>query len=247
MNASVRTRQGWLLVPGTVILSFAVASILLPVGSDGLGAGLGHQPGFGPSLARWSRDLHDGFWCRPGLVLSRTAVPVRPAEGERALARQLCRRGEAEQAVAIYQRIGVVESADHDAVWELASWLILNGQYDRAERYAREADILVGGGTFRNNLAWHYTQTNQRPSQALALALSSVTANREACSVDTLAWAFYRNGRLADARQTARETLAFDDGGLAPFLVYERQQAKDSSRRLLTLLDQPTRDPFAGR
>lgn len=224
-------RHIWLLLPGLWTAAFAVTAIVCPVGSDGLGARLNNVPGPVPGLARLARDIHDGFWqphaVRPGWAVSR--------DPERTRAQWLCYRGRAEEAVAAYQQLRVRTEDDRAALWQLADRLVIDGDYDRCEQYVRAADRLLGGGSLRNNLAWHFTQTDQRSRAALDLALSSVGDDRNACNVDTLAWAYYRNGELAVARSIARETLAFPSGRTS--WSYEEDEAKDSSRRLLKLLD----------
>ena len=150
---------------------------------------------------------------------------------------ELCRRGLAEDAIAWYKTHGVMSHADGDALFELTETLIVNGEYDRAEWYVVEADRLLGGGTLRNNLAWHYTQTYQRQQKALDLALASVADRREACNVDTLAWAYYVNGDLDVARSVARETLTFGTSWLSGFCAWQESEARLSSERLLRLID----------
>ncbi len=234
----MRTRTGatrpWLLLPGGAVLLFALASIALPVGSDGLGASLDDRADAATALAHWARDIHDGYWQGQGtpraLADRREARPLT----DRSLAQALCDRGQARDAVALYRRIGVRTEADRAALFHLNEVLIANADYDLAEWYAPQGDQLVGGGTLRNNLAWHYTQAEIRHVTSLRLALSAVTSDRNACSVDTLAWAYWRVGRHADAVRTAQETLKFTalDGGVLD-VDWEVNEAKASSRRLL--------------
>lgn len=234
MNRRLHGRNLWLLVPGLAVSLFAVSAIVLPVGSDGLGAGIGVRPGLAPTLARWARDIHDGFW-RGGTAQVMLAHPV--ALGDRARAIQSCERGQAEQAVALYKRIGVATEDDRGALFGLAEYLITDGNYERCEWYVKQADHLLGGGTLRNNLAWHYSQTNQRLSQALDLALMSVAEDRDASNVDTLAWVYYRLGEFRLAKNIANETLAFHSSWLGDFGQWSEQAAKESSRKLLARLD----------
>ena len=66
----------------------------------------------------------------------------------------------------------------------------------------------------------------------------SLESTVNAITVDTLAWAYYRDGQYAVARGVARETLAFSSGsGLS---AENTERAKASSRRLLALLDKAT-------
>lgn len=232
-----KTKRLWLMAPGLAVLMFTIASIVLPVGSDGLGRTIRQDGSLGAATATWARDLHDGFWHRQTAHPTLMRPALRVEQDLHADARELCRKGMAKDAVQLYQRIGIASYADIDALWDLSGWLVTNGEYDLAEWYVREADILLGGGTLRNNLAWHYTQTNQRATQALNLALSSTTAERNACNVDTLAWAYYRNGMVDDARRTALETLTFSTSWLESFGEWEETEAKRSSLELLELLE----------
>ncbi|MCC7493597.1 MAG: hypothetical protein IT204_14680 [Fimbriimonadaceae bacterium] len=219
----------WLLLPGSSVLCFALASIVLPVGSAGLGARVGDQPGLAPALARWARDLHDGFH----RGRERPAGPVftyRAASHEGA---ELAARGLARETVAWYRSHGLNHESDREVLYDLFEHLLVNGQYDLAEWYVREADMLLGGGVLRNNLAWHYTQTGRRAPQALGLALSSVNDDRNACNVDTLAWAYFRAGHRETAERYARQTLQFATRGLGDFGAWEEHEAQESSRRLL--------------
>lgn len=230
------TKLGWkpalLLAPGTAVALFALAAIALPVGSNGLGQYASAQAGAAPALARWARDIHDGFWHNADAVaIDRHDLRER--------AQVLCALGEAEEAVAIYRDLSRLTWQDRDALWTLADRLVIDGQYLRAEWYVRQADALLDGNMLRNNLAWHYTQTDQRAEAALDLALESVSAGRNACNVDTLAWAYWRNGELAEARATAHETLRFSGVGLG-MVDFETEQAKESSRALLHILDAET-------
>ncbi|MBI2300219.1 MAG: hypothetical protein HYU66_14950 [Armatimonadetes bacterium] len=233
----------WLMAPGLAAAVFAVLAILLPVGSDGLGAYAGSEPGVAPALGRWARDIHDGFWRRPAAPLMlRFVTPGSPAEesasrlGDHARARLLCHRGKAEEAVALYRKLGVLTPEDEAALFDLNDWLVVNGNYNRCEWYAKEADKLLGGGILRNNLAWHYTQVNRRAHQALDLALMSVAEDRNPCNVDTLAWAYFRNGKRDLAAKLARETLAFERPWFTDPSSWQEEAAQDSSRRLLGLL-----------
>jgi tetratricopeptide (TPR) repeat protein len=232
----MRYRRPWFrnslffAVPGAALVTFVLAAIVLPVGSLGLGSEARD------GLAGWARDLHDGFWRYGRQVVVHLSAPT----GAHAQARLRCLRGEAEEALALYQRIGLAGPADREALWQLGAQLIVMGDYDRCERYVRAADRLLDSGGLRNNLAWHYVQTGQRTQQALDLALSSVADSRQPTNVDTLAWAYHRDGQLAVARNVAREVLAFPATGYG-CSAYELGKAQESSRKLLALLGERTR------
>ena len=250
----------WLLLPGTAVALFAIASIVLPIGSAQVGAVDYSRPGLAPSLARFAQDIHDGFWSRRAMAID-FVCPTFTADSEGLLYAQ---RGEAREAIAAFQETGLRSEQDRWALYDLLDRLIVDGKFDLAEWYVREADILLSGGGLRNNLAWHYTQVDMRPETALALALSSVTAEREAFNVDTLAWAYYRNGDLVHAIGAARQTLDFHRTWMSGE-NYDDVQSKESSRKLLAILSErqpeqssvpvpsvprgpgPERDPFSAR
>lgn len=234
MRATTPTRP-WLLLPGAAAAVFALLAIALPVGSNGLGRNITEAPGLAPSLARWATDIHDGFWSRRGEGDGWTGWWLTEATlGDRLRARELCRRGEAEAAMALYERIGVATS-DFDALNDLFQVLLLNGDYSRCEWFVRDADRLIGSGVFRNNLAWHYTQTDQRPAEALVLAEESVAAEPTACAIDTLAWAYFANDDVDRAIRTAHETLTYASDGL--WFDRQTEQAVASSERLLKRIE----------
>lgn len=231
----------WPVVPGLVVAGFALAAIVLPVGSDGLGARVGNEPGLVPASARWARDIHDGYWRDRAAVADLTGgISFRtPLSSDRRRALELCWLGQAREAVALYQQIGVLLDVDREALYHLNARLICDADYDLCEWYAREADRLLGGASLRNNVAWHYTQTGIRQQQCLDLALSSVADSRSACNVDTLAWAYLNAGDRARARKVALETLEINEPYLSDLSLEQQQLAKDSSRRLLARLDGP--------
>ena len=219
-----------MMAPGALVALFAMSAIVLPVGSDGLGR---HAA---TPLAAWAADIHDGFWS--GTFRTLAAVQSSSGDAAHQRARQLCALGDADEAMALYHRIGVQSWADYEAIYDLNERLIVDAKWDLAERTAAASDRLLSSGLLRNNLAWHYTQANLRTEKALNLALASVADGRDVCNVDTLAWAYYRDGQYAVARGVARETLSFAAGsGLS---AENTERAKASSRRLLMLLDKAT-------
>lgn len=231
-------RKSWPTWPGVAVCAFSLASIVLPVGSHGLGADLGD--GGGPTLAarRWARDIHDGFWSRPTADAVRGTFSFHaPGSDERRRAVELCAAGRAREAVAIYDQIGALTATDQQALMDLAAHLLCDADYAECEWFAREGDRLLGGSRLRNNLAWFYTQRQMRPRAALDLALGSVADARNATNVDTLAWAYWNADDPERARLVATETLAFDETYLTTLSRHQQAQAQASSRELLTALD----------
>lgn len=247
------SRRTWLLVPGTAVAMFAIASIVMPVGRDQVGP-VPPACGIAPALAQFAQDLHDGFWSRRsasrGMFGERLQAFVEPeTEGLR-----YCLMGQPREAIAAFQATGLRDENDRQGLYDLLDRLVVDGQYDLAEWYVREADILLGGGGLRNNLAWHYTQVEIRPETALALALSSVTAEREPYNVDTLAWAYYRNGDVRHAIESAHSAIGMEQPGRHGLGAWQDEESRESSRRLLRLIEQERasvvpspKDPFAAR
>ncbi len=216
-----------LMAPGVFVALFALVSIALPVGSDGLGSAA-RTP-----LSVWARDIHDGFWTQASATLtgcSRYMHESTAVSQERAQARRYCRLGEGDRALAIYRRIGL--SGDDHYLWMLNDRLLQLRRWDEAERTAIGSDALSPGSPFRNNLAWHYTQENMRVAESLDLALAAVADGRTAYNVDTLAWAYYRDGQPEVARRVAGEAINFS----GPWSGSDAESVA-SSQRLLALLD----------
>ena len=222
-----------LLAPSAAVAVFALAAIALPVGANGLGGAARD------GLAGWARDIHDGFWRGAPALLSTVGVSDSPHRQ----AQSLCRLGQAEEAVTLYEKIGVRGEADEDALFGLLDRLVVEGDWTRCEWFAPRGDALMHTGALRNNLAWHYTQANLRPEKALDLALASVAEERRGYNVDTLAWAYYRDGQRGLAANIAREAIALCDGRHD----WESAHSAASSRKLLSVLSEPAtvdRDPF---
>ncbi len=243
----------WLLMPGTAVALFAIASIMLPIGRAQVGPVADGRCGIAPALASFAQDIHDGFWSRRGVPLGCLAdLAVADSEGLR-----YCRMGLAREAIAAFQTGGPLDPNERQGLYDLLDRLVMDGSFDLAEWFVREADMLLIGGGLRNNLAWHYTQVDIRPETALALALSSVTAERLPFNVDTLAWAYYRNGDLASAVATAQEAVTMSVPGRGGLAAYDDEASRESSRKLLRLMDGEhgrsdkapvaEKDPFAAR
>lgn len=213
-----RSDRAWLLLPGLTVVIFTLVSIVCPIGSDQIGPLPRHWPGLMPAAARFAQDLHDGFW--------HSAVPVSGCDtarpfvgGDRGFAGGLSGTMDIDRDRACAQRALVALREGRltpDDLFETLDRCLVRlcqgGSYDAAEAFAREVDRTLGSGTFRNNLAWYYTQDNRRVEQALALAQASVATQREPYNVDTLAWAYYRCGDLVQAVATAREVLDWPEG-----------------------------------
>lgn len=226
------SHRTWLLVPGTVVALFAIASIVLPIGSAQVGRVPAGEAG-GAVLARFAQDIHDGFWQRRGANMGCFEVSCQTIADDESEGLRYCRMGQAREAIAAFQTGGELDENERQALYDLLDRLVMDGKFDLAEWYVREADMLLHGGGLRNNLAWHYTQVDMRSETALALALSSVTAEREPFNVDTLAWAYYRNGDLQHAVEAANEAITMSVPNRFGWAAYDDAESRESSRRLL--------------
>ncbi len=116
---------------------------------------------------------------------------------------------------ALEQRI----SREPENVEMLATYgglLFEKGRYSEAETVLRASlSRDPGNATVLNNLAWLYATSPpplRNPDEALELALKAVAINPEAHVLDTLAEAYYVNGRHREALETIDEAIS--KGGL---------------------------------
>src|SRR5437899_192209 len=157
---------------------------------------------------------------------------VRAAEGQLAAAAGLYRR-----AVARVPQPDLVAALGdlHDAA----------GDADQAERqYALVAYMGEGaaaaGTTYGRQLALFYADHDRRPEEALRLARLEAAGRGDIYTDDTLAWACYKNGRLAEAARAAHRALRlgtedamlhYHAGTIAAALGHERIAARRGSWR----------------
>jgi tetratricopeptide (TPR) repeat protein len=98
----------------------------------------------------------------------------------------------------LYRRLGDVNYAK-------------NRYADAAEAYRKALKLKPDDAAALNNLAWLYataeTEELRNPEQALSLALQAVALDPSPHVLDTLAEAYYVNGRFDRAVEVARQAL----------------------------------------
>jgi len=124
---------------------------------------------------------------------------VRAAEGQLAAAGDLYRRAVARvPAPDLIAALGDVYEAAGDADEA-------ERQYALVEYVGKVAEAV--GTTYGRQLALFYADHNRRPEEALRLALLEAAGRGDIYTDDTLAWACYKNGRLAEAARAAHRAL----------------------------------------
>lgn len=87
------------------------------------------------------------------------------------------------------------------------------GQKAQARRLRRQAEaayqraIAAGRVDYYRHLARLYTDHDVNVAEALALAQKDLNLRRDIYAYDTLAWAYYKNGRYEEAAQAIQEAL----------------------------------------
>src|SRR6059036_309410 len=158
---------------------------------------------------------------------------VRAAEGQLAAAADLYRRAVARvPAPDLVAALGDVHAAaGHAAEAER--------QYALVEYMGKVAAAL--GTTYGRQLALFYADHDRRPEEALRLARLEAAGRGDIYTDDTLAWACYKNGRLAEAARAAHRALRlgteeamlhYHAGAIAAALGHERIAARHLRRAL---------------
>jgi len=97
------------------------------------------------------------------------------------------------------------------------------------------------GTTYGRQLALFYADHDRRPEEALRLARLEAAGRGDIYTDDTLAWACYKNGRLAEAARAAHRALRlgtedamlhYHAGTIAAALGHERIAARHLRRAL---------------
>jgi tetratricopeptide (TPR) repeat protein len=186
----------------------------------------GEEPGEVGSSA-WARTVFGRFSARRGRLalaqdLYREALAILPQYPLALvhLAELEARRGAYGPAAAHYAEVVDVSTAspnvyDHMVLRGLGRLRALQGDdaaaaalWDRAEARLR-ADAAEGAFGHRRELARLLLDRGRARDvpEALALMEAEVLVRRDAETLDTLAWAYTRAGRLADARKALQEAL----------------------------------------
>ena len=97
-------------------------------------------------------------------------------------------------------------------------------------------------GTWNNNLAWLYVEQQTNPQKAVELALNAVKqAPTEKNFLDTLGWAYYRNGQYRKALRAFEQVVA------SPIATEEDFKAQESGWKGIAELVQAEKSPQTSR
>ena len=97
-------------------------------------------------------------------------------------------------------------------------------------------------GTWSNNLAWLYVEQRTNPQKTVELALNAVRqAPTEKNFLDTLGWAYLRNGQYRKALRAFEQVVA------SPIETEEELKAQESGWKGITELVQAEKSPQASR
>ena len=97
-------------------------------------------------------------------------------------------------------------------------------------------------GTWSNNLAWLYVEQQTNPQKTVELALNAVRqAPTEKNFLDTLGWAYFRNGQYRKALRAFEQVVA------SPIRTEEELKAQESGWRGIMELVQAEKSPQTSR
>ena len=127
------------------------------------------------------------------------------------LARVRAAQGRLADAAELYGR-AVAQVPAPDVVAALGDVLAARGDADGAERQYVLIDDMArvaaaNGGTDGRQLALFYADHDRQLPEALRLARHEAAGRRDIHTDDALAWALYKNGRNADAKQASARAL----------------------------------------
>ena len=135
-----------------------------------------------------------------------------------------------------------------DTVVALGDLLALTGKAAEAEKYYTLVEYIehvneLNQRAYTRQLALFYVDHNRKLEEAVQLAEAEHTRRQDIYTEDTLAWAYYKSGRFADAgtamkqalRLGTQDPLLFFHAGMISYRLGKKEQAKDYLRRALTL------------
>jgi tetratricopeptide (TPR) repeat protein len=156
--------------------------------------GRGDLPGASAQYAQALRVLPDYLYAQAGLG------DIRAAQG---------RFGEAihfyEQALAVIP-LPTIAATLGDVYARIGQQAEAERQYDLVEYIGRLTQI--NRVVFNRDLAYFYADHNRRLDQAVALAEHEATLRHDIYTDDTLAWAYFKVGRYAEASRLADRSLS---------------------------------------
>jgi tetratricopeptide (TPR) repeat protein len=126
------------------------------------------------------------------------------------LGRVRAMQGRFAEAIPLYERV-IARKPDFDIVDELALVHDRAGHAEEAQRLNAQVEALLPEAarveTEARHVALFLADVNRQVDQALALAEQDFNVRQDIYACDTLAWALYRNGKLAEADAAAQQAL----------------------------------------
>ncbi len=164
-----------------------------------------------------------------------------------ALAKARTAQGNLPDAIALYQRSTAI-LPQPSALAALADIYSRLGRSQEAQTLYDTIALIatlqsLNQQLYNRELVLFYADHDLKLPQALALAQQELAVRRDIFGYDALAWALYRNGRLAEARQAMEQALAlgtqhaslFYHAGMVYYALGEREQARVYLERALEL------------
>ncbi|MCS6804597.1 MAG: tetratricopeptide repeat protein [Acidobacteriota bacterium] len=149
-------------------------------------------------------------------------------------------------AIALYRKL-LKQRANPEWQAALAGVYAQMGYTAQARRLRRQAEaayrraIAAGRVDYYRHLAHLYLDHDVNLAEALTLAQKDIELRRDVFAYDTLAWAYYKNGRYEQAAQTIQEALRwgikdaelFFHAGMIYYRLGDATQARDYLERAL--------------
>jgi tetratricopeptide (TPR) repeat protein len=151
------------------------------------------------------------------------------------------------EALTLYQQaVAIVPTPDMVAA--LGDLLALLGKADKAEKQYALVEYIehvneTNQVAYNRQLALFYADHDRKLSEAVTLAEAELQRRHDIYTYDTLAWAYGKNGRYADAWKAmeqalhlgTRDALLFFHAGIIAHGLGRKEQARDYLHQALTL------------
>jgi tetratricopeptide (TPR) repeat protein len=117
-----------------------------------------------------------------------------------------------DKAITLYERL-VAFLPQPELVARLGDWYTLNGDPVAAQKQFETVTFIgtleeANGILYNRQLALFYANHDIQLDVALALAEAELASRQDVYAYDTLAWALYKNGRLAEAALAMETALS---------------------------------------
>jgi tetratricopeptide (TPR) repeat protein len=117
--------------------------------------------------------------------------------------------------------------------------MLQNRTADAQQTFERVLQLDANAGVAANNLAWIYLEHGGNTDAAVRLAQTARAAFPQSAEVhDTLGWAYFKKGQLADAVASLRRSYELDPRNSTTLyhlaLAYDRHGDRDDARKAMT-------------